>query len=240
MATASATPSRTESVPAGEESFDLHVWLPQSGRGPGILLFQEIFGVGSYLRAVAERLAGLGYVVGAPDVFWRLQRNWEAGHDEAGLQESIELVSRFDFPQGVADCVAALERLRSLPEVSGGTGVMGFCLGGTLAWFVAAAADPDVAVSYYGSGVSGGLDHAGAVTCPVIFHFGDSDPYLPNEQVDAIRASVGDRPDVEIHVQAGAGHAFDNHEAAMFWNEAAAAAAWTRTVDFLQRHLPVS
>jgi carboxymethylenebutenolidase len=117
---------------------------------------------------------------------------------------------------------------------------MGFCLGGTLAWFVAAAGDPDVAVSYYGSGVAGGLDQAGTVTCPVIFHFGDSDPYLPNEQVDAIRASVGDRPDVEIHVQAGAGHAFDNHEAPTFWNEAAAAAAWERTVAFLQQHLPVS
>ena len=78
------------------------------------------------------------------------------------------------------------------------------------------------------------------MTCPIIFHFGDSDPYIPNEQVDAIRASVGDRADVEIHVQAGAGHAFDNHEAAMFWNEAAAAAAWERTVAFLRQHLPVS
>jgi carboxymethylenebutenolidase len=240
MAAASATPSRTDAVVVGGESFDLQVWLPESGTGPGILLFQEIFGVGPYIRAVAERLAGLGYVAAAPDVFWRLERNWEAEHDEAGLEASIGLVSRFDFVQGVADCVAALERLRALPEVEGGTGVMGFCLGGTLAWFVAAAADPDVAVSYYGSGVAGGLDQAGAVTCPVIFHFGDNDPYLPNEQVDAIRASVGDRPDVEIHVQAGAGHAFDNHEAAMFWNEAAAAAAWERTVAFLQQHLPVS
>ena len=240
MATASATPSRTDSVAVGDDAFDLHVWLPEAGHGPGILLFQEIFGVGPYIRAVAERLADLGYVVGAPDVFWRLQRNWEAGHDEAGLQESISLVSRFDFPLGIADCVAALDRLRALPEVTGGTGVMGFCLGGTLAWFVAAAADPVVAVSYYGSGVAGGLDQAGAVSCPVILHFGDNDPYLPNEQVDAIQASVGDRPDVEIHVQAGAGHAFDNHEAAMFWNEAAAAAAWASTVAFLQRHLPVS
>jgi carboxymethylenebutenolidase len=72
---------------------------------------------------------------------------------------------------------------------------------------------------------------------PDVFHFGDNDPYLPNDQVDAIRARVGDRDNVEIHVQAGAGHAFDNHESAMFWNEGAAAAAWARTVDFLQRYL---
>jgi carboxymethylenebutenolidase len=240
MATAPATPFRTDSVVIGDDTLDLHVWVPASGHGPGLLLFQEIFGVGPYIRSVAERLARLGYVVAAPDVFWRLQRNWEAGHDEAGLQASIGLVSTFDFPQGVADCVAALEHVKKLPEVTGSVGVIGFCLGGTLAWFVAAAGDPDVAVSYYGSGVAGGLDQAGQVSCPVIFHFGDNDPYLPNEQVDAIQAGLGERPDVEIHVQAGAGHAFDNHEAAMFWNEEAATAAWERTVEFLRRHLPVS
>jgi carboxymethylenebutenolidase len=240
MATASAIPTRTDAVSVGDEAFDLHIWLPESGEGPGIVLFQEIFGVGAYIHAVAGRLAALGYVVGAPDVFWRVQRNWHGGHDQAGLEASMALAQKFDFPEGVADGVRALEHLRALPEVTGGVGVMGFCLGGTLAWFVAAAADPDVAVSYYGSGVAGGIGQADAVSCPVIFHFGDSDPYLPNDQVDTIRAAVGGRDDVEIHVQPGAGHAFDNHEAEMFWNEVAAAAAWERTVDFLERNLPVT
>src|SRR4051794_32664698 len=72
MATASATPSRTDAVAVGDESFDLDVWLPDTGRGPGILLFQAIFGVGPYIHAVAQRLADLAYVVAAPDVFWRL------------------------------------------------------------------------------------------------------------------------------------------------------------------------
>jgi carboxymethylenebutenolidase len=229
MATASATPSRVESVPAGDDAFDLPVWIPASGGGPGILVFQEIFGVGPYIHAVGQRLADLGYVAAAPDVFWRLTRNWHAGHDDAGLQASMAMVQKFDFATGVADAVASVDAVGALPEVSGGTGVIGFCLGGTFAWLMAAATDPDVAVIYYGSGVAGALGQADAVACPIIFHFGDSDPYLPNEQVDAIRASVGDRPDVEIHVQAGAGHAFDNHEAPMFWNEAAAAAAWERT-----------
>ena len=55
---------------------------------------------------------------------------------------------------------------------------------------MAAAADPDVAVSYYGSGIAGGARPPAEITCPIMFHFGDSDPYIPNEQVDAIRASV--------------------------------------------------
>jgi carboxymethylenebutenolidase len=79
------TLQRTESVAVDDGEFDLHVWTPDAGRGPAILLIQEVFGVGPYIRAVAERLADAGYVVGAPDVFWRFHRNWEADHSQAGL-----------------------------------------------------------------------------------------------------------------------------------------------------------
>jgi carboxymethylenebutenolidase len=233
------TTFRTDAVTVPDGTFDLHVWVPDAGSGPGLVLFQEVFGVGAYIRAVGQRLADLGYVVGAPDLFWRLERNWEADHDQAGLQASMAMVQRFDFETGVADAVASVDAVRALPEVSDGTGVIGFCLGGTFAWLAAAATDPDVAVSYYGSGVAGALGQADAVACPVIFHFGDDDPYLPVEQIDAIRAAVGDREEVSIFVQAGAGHAFDNHESEMFWNEPAARAAWAETVAFLERYLPV-
>jgi carboxymethylenebutenolidase len=63
------------------------------------------------------------------------------------------MIQKFDFARGVADAAAAVEKVRSLPEVSGGTGVIGFCLGGTFAWLMAAVARPDVAVSYHGSGL---------------------------------------------------------------------------------------
>ena len=66
-------------------SMTMPVWIPDSGGGPAILLIQEIFGVGPYIRAVGERLAAAGYVVGAPDLFWRFAPGWDAGHDEAGL-----------------------------------------------------------------------------------------------------------------------------------------------------------
>ncbi|MEZ5296708.1 MAG: dienelactone hydrolase family protein [Ilumatobacteraceae bacterium] len=78
--------SRTVPVPCDDAgSMPLHVWVPEGGSGPGILLIQEIFGVGPYIRAVAQRLADAGYVVGAPEVFWRFAPGWEAGHDQAGL-----------------------------------------------------------------------------------------------------------------------------------------------------------
>ena len=77
--------SRVESVQTPDGSFDLTVWLPEAGTGPGLLLIQEIFGVSDYIRAVADDLAGLGYVVAAPDLFWRVKPGHNASHDEDGL-----------------------------------------------------------------------------------------------------------------------------------------------------------
>jgi carboxymethylenebutenolidase len=232
--------TRTDQVTVDDGAFDLHVWLPEAGSGPGILLIQEIFGVGPYIRAVGERLAGLGYVVGAPDVFWRIQRNWESGHDEQGLNDSLGLIAKFDFAKGIDDCVAALDALRDEPEVTSGVGVMGFCMGGLLTYHVAARSNPDVAVSYYGSNIAAGLDAAGDVSCPIQFHFGESDGYIPLDQVREIEAAFAGRDDAEVHVQPGAGHAFDNHESAMFHHPDAATAAWALTTGFLARYLPVS
>ena len=217
---------------------DLFVWQPDGAPRAAVLLVQEIFGVGPYIRAVAQRLADAGYLVGAPDVFWRFAPHWAADHDEAGLVGSMEKVGQLDVPQAVQDCTAALQHLAALPGVVD-TGLMGFCLGGTLAWAVAAAGEPTACVSYYGSGVPSMLDLIGAVHCPTLFHFGNQDPYIPNEGVDAIGAAIAGREGFVLNVE-NAGHAFDNHEAEIFWNEGAAAAAWAKTMAFLGEHLPLA
>ena len=80
---------RVESVRTPDGPFDLTVWVPDGGSGPGLLLIQEIYGVSDYIRAVAGDLAGLGYVVAAPDLFWRLQPGYQAVHDDAGLASSL-------------------------------------------------------------------------------------------------------------------------------------------------------
>ena len=232
--------SRTERVRAGDGEFDLAVWLPERGSGPGLLLIQEIYGVSDYIRAVAEDLAGLGYVVGAPDLFWRLVPGFQAAHDDAGLQESLALASRFDFEQGVSDAAAALDQLSSLPEVTGRPGIIGFCLGGSIAYFLAARHGAGLAavVSLYGSAVPDNAGLLDQVAAPVQFHFGGSDPYIPREQVALVEQAAADRPNVEIHVEEDAGHAFHNRMAPMFHNPEPAARAWQRIVQFLGRHLP--
>lgn len=222
------------------------LWSPQGSRsaqssqGPpsaAILVIQEIFGVGPYIRAVAERLAGLGYLVGAPDVFWRFAPNWQSGHDADGLAASFEQLGKLDVPTAIADCSAALSVLGGQPGITSSPGVMGFCLGGTLAWGVAATAEPGVCISYYGSGVPSMLGMIDDIGCPTLLHFGNEDAFIPSEGVDAIGAAIAGRNQFVLNVE-NAGHAFDNHESEMFWNESAAHAAWAKTTAFLGAHLP--
>ncbi len=230
---------RVESVRTPDGSFDLTVWIPDSRSGPGLLLIQEIYGVSSYIRAVAEDLAGLGYVVAAPDLFWRLKPGHQAAHDQEGLTESLALASRFDMETGVADAVAALGHLAAMREVDGGTGIIGFCFGGTVAYLAAARTEPMVVVSYYGSAVPDHLDLLDDISGPLQFQFGGSDAYIPRDQVRRVEEAVAARPNVEINVEEEAGHAFHNRMADMFHQPEPARRAWRRTEEFLRRHLPV-
>ena len=216
-----------------------HLALPPDRAGPALLLLHEIFGVNDYVRAGAQRLAELGYVVLSPDLFWRTQPGLELRPDQAGVRAGREAVAELDFAAAVGDAIAALQTLRALPEVTDGrAGVIGFCFGGTIAYEVAANADPDVAVVYYGSGIPAALDRAGAITCPTIMHWGGADPFIPREQVDAVAAMAAAHASIECHVHEGAGHAFDNHLAPMFHDPDARAAAWELTAAFLAREFP--
>ncbi len=232
---------RTERVTAPDGGvYDARTFT--SGQpGPGVLLLQEIYGVGEFLFDRATRMAQLGFTVLCPDVFWRVEPNVSLAHDEAGLAEGFGYMGRFaQIPADVtrADLVAALDHLRSLPEVDGApVASMGYCLGGRLAFEVAADGSPDACVSYYGSGIAGELELAAKVTCPVLFHFGGSDPYIEREDINRIAEAFAGRSDVEVVVQEEAGHAFENAYAPQFSNPVAAAASWPVTVAFLQRTL---
>jgi carboxymethylenebutenolidase len=148
------------------------------------------------------------------------------------------MLSRFDATQGVADAATALDHLTGLPEVSGGVGALGFCLGGSVAYSLAARAKLAVLVSFYGSTVPGSLDQMDAIECPAQFHFGGSDPYIPRDQVAAVERAVAGHPDMEIHVQEDGGHAFHNRESPLFYQPEPATRAWRLTEDFLARRFP--
>ena len=227
----------TLSAPDGG-TFAGHLAVPDAGSGPGLLVLQEIFGVNDYIRDVCDRLAAMGYAAMAPDVFWRVEPGVSLGGSEADIATGAGYVGRLDMDQVVADLGAALTQLRELPESDGRAGVIGFCFGGSTTFRVASRLEPDVAVSYYGSGVGSMLDDGAAITCPLLFQYGSDDPFIPPDEIEAVREFAAERANVDFHTH-DAGHAFDNHRSAMFSNPVAAAAAWEVTSAFLAEHLPV-
>jgi carboxymethylenebutenolidase len=235
---AAATRTQTIPTPDGGE-MGAFVALPESGAGPGVLVLMEIFGVGPYIKRACERLAELGYVAMAPDLYRRTEPGLELAHDEEGLGQAMQAVQRLDPAGAVEDAAVALAALRELPEVEDGpVAAVGFCLGGRLAFGLGAASDPDAIVCYYGSGIADALDAADSIECPALFHFGGEDQFIPRSDAEKVAAAVAERPDWEFAIQEDGGHAFDNHESPMFHRPAAAARAWELTRGFLARHVP--
>jgi carboxymethylenebutenolidase len=226
--------TRTISIAAADgRDFSAYLALPSAGSGPAIVLLQEIFGVNDYIRGIADRYAEEGYVVLASDIFHRLEPGIELGGSDADFAKAFSLYESLDITLAVSDAVATVAAARARPEViastnGAGVGVMGFCLGGKLAFLTAAATDVDCAVCYYGGGIDQCLDRASAITAPLMMHFGETDDYLPPDAIARIRERFAGHPDTAIHVYRGAGHAFarpgHHHDAS------AAALAYTRSL----------
>ena len=231
--------TRTEDITAHDGgSFHAHLARPAVTPAPGVLLLHEIFSVNDYIEAVAQRLTRLGYVVLAPDLFWRIDPDHPLGQTEDDMGGAFARVQRLDLDEAVRDADAALSHLSQLDLVNGSVGVLGFCLGGTLALATAVRSEPDAVVSYYGSGVTDHLADTGAVHCPITFVFGGNDPYIPSEVPEAVRTAFAASDDVVVHVFDDAGHAFDNFLAPQFHEPISAITAWGVTADFLARTLP--
>ena len=230
------TAEKNISIDTADGPMPAHLWSPPAGAGPALVLVQEIFGVSSYIRDRGRDLAELGYVVCAPEIYWRLP---DAGIDESDpevLTRAMSLASQVDWPTAVGDVRAALRHVRGLPEVSGGVGLIGFCFGGGLAFHVAAVDHVDVLVSYYGSALGDLTDLAADVDAPSLHHFGTADAFIPAETIERIRAAVTAHG-ARFETYEGANHAFDNPTPG-FHHPQASAAAWQATARFLEEHLP--
>ena len=224
------------------KNYGAHIVAPDGPPAPGIVVLQEIFGVNEYIRSVCARMAKMGYAALAPDMFWRLEPgfNVEPSEGDEGMGRAFAKMGEYDASHTTEDLQASIDHLKSSPQCDGRVAVMGFCFGGTLAFQAAGVLSPDCVISYYGSGVAAMLDElADNISCPTLIHFGGEDPYLPSADSDAVAAQFADVDHVDVLVQAGAGHAFDNDLNPAFSNPAAAAAAWTATSAFLAEHLPI-
>lgn len=189
-------------------SFQGYLSLPASGTGPGLVLAQEIFGVNQTMRDVADYYAEEGYVVLVPDLFWRQAPGVQLGYTPEDWQRAFGFYQGFSEDMGVQDIQASLTALRARPECVGQAGVLGFCLGGKLAYLAACRTDAAVAVSYYGVGIEKALAEADNIRGHLVLHIAEKDPYCPPPAREAIVAALSGRATTQVYVYPGVDHAF--------------------------------
>ncbi len=234
-------------VPTGDGPMPGLLWRGDEAPGrPGIVVLQEIFGLSDYVRERCADLAQLGYVVLAPQIYWRIggASTTVADDEPDSLERALGLMQRAEWDCAVADGAEAVRELRRVVG-DAQVGLVGFCYGGGLAYKVAASLEDheaaDALVSYYGSALPQLVEAQVRVEVASLHHFGTADDYIPTEQVERIRSWVtdsGSRDDVEVQLHEGAGHAFDNPNP-VFHHAQASAVAWVQTKDWLAAHLPV-
>jgi carboxymethylenebutenolidase len=193
-----------------------------------IVVIQEIFGVNTHIRSVCDRIAALGYVAIAPALFDRVERDFECGYSPDEIALARGFIADPDWDAFVRDTAAARDAVADL----GKAGIVGFCMGGSVAFLAATRLDGFAAAScYYGGKIVAYADEV--PRCPTQMHFGSEDQGIPLSDVEIIRQK---RPDCEIFIDDGAGHGFHCDERGSF-DPASAESAWTRTKELFGKHV---
>ena len=201
---------------------------PASTPKAAVVVIQEIFGVNHHIRAICDRFAGNGYVAIAPAIFDRIEPNFQSGYAPEEVAVARKFVANPDWTAMLRDSQAAIDAVKDVGPV----GIIGFCLGGSVAYAAATKLSGlSAAIGYYGGAIVRFADDAPKM--PTQLHFGEKDAGIPLSDVDIIRTK---RPDVEIHVYPGAQHGFKCDERASY-DPANAGIAKQRSLDFLARHL---
>jgi carboxymethylenebutenolidase len=219
----------------GSGSFNAYCAAPESDAKAAIIVIQEIFGVNQGIRQKCERWAALGYLAIAPDLFWRVEPGVDLDPDVPDqFQKALGLMGRFDQTQGVADIEATIRTARE--RIGGKVGVVGYCLGGRLAFMTAARTDVDASVGYYGVGIDGLLGEKHGIARPVLLHVAAEDHFVDKAAQARMHAGLDDHPRVTIVDYPGVDHGFAT-EIGKRRSEDAAQAADKRTAEFFATNL---
>jgi carboxymethylenebutenolidase len=218
-------------------SFSAYLAAPTTQPCAGILLIQEVFGVNTNMRQIADDYAKAGYLVLVPDLYWRLEPGVQLDADDKDQRaKGFELYQAFDVDNGVEDLKASLSFLREYPSSTGKVGSVGFCLGGKLAYFMATRTDADANVSYYGVDIDKNLAEATKIQKPLILHLSENDEFVSPSVQASIQQGLKDNPLVTIYRYEGVSHAFSRVGSSAYRKEAAQLAR-DRTLVFLKQHL---
>lgn len=217
--------------------FKAHIAMPDKTPAGAVILIQEIFGINQDMRDKCDQMADLGFIGIAPDLFWRIEPGVELyDSNPEQLQKAFHLFGAFDVALGVKDLKSTLSFLRKNPACNGHVGAAGYCLGGKLAYLLAAESDIDASVSYYGVGLEAMLDKAPAIKKPILLHIAGNDQFVPKDAQEKIIETLNDHDTAEIFHYPGLDHAFAR-ENGMHYNAQAATLANERTATFLSAYL---
>jgi carboxymethylenebutenolidase len=204
---------------------------------PGLVMIPEIFGINTSLLDMAENFARHGFVVLALDIFWRLQPGVNLGYRPEEFKVARELHARFDYANGIRDMQAGIDALRRQPACTKKVGVVGYCLGGTMAYLAASRTDTNAAVAYYGTRIDSYLGDGPKISRPLILHLGRLDHRTPPPVMSAILAAAAGNENVEPFIYENAHHGFANHTRPDVYDPEATQAANERSVRFFREHL---
>jgi len=201
---------------------------PQGKPRGGVVVIQEIFGVNSHIKAVADGYATDGYLVIAPAMFDRAQRGYDTGYSQPEIQAGIAVMQKLDWKQTMLDTDAAVAEAKKAGKV----GIVGYCWGGTVCWVAAARLSGlTCSAPYYGGGMPGFIGEKPRI--PTLCHFGELDQSPTLEQSKAIAKA---HPEITAHFYPGAGHGFNCDQRGSYHAESAKLAR-QRTVEFFRKHL---
>jgi carboxymethylenebutenolidase len=220
----------------GKDSFPSYVARPITTPRGAIIVSQEMFGVNPGIRKKADDWAQKGYLAVVPDAFWRQKPHVELDADiPEQFQEALGYFMKHDFDLGIQDIEAAIHWIRRDQGVAK-VGIVGFCLGGKVAYMAAARTDVDASVGYYGVAIDQMLGESHAIANPLLLHVPTADGFVTPDAQKAMHEGLAGNKHVTIHDYEGLDHGFAA-EHGKRRDEAGAQLADKRTAEFFAEHI---
>jgi carboxymethylenebutenolidase len=226
------------SVKGRDGLFGAYVARPKTSPAPAVVVLQELFGVNSDIRKTCDELAEQGFLAVAPDLFWRQEPGVDLSDvtSEADWQHGMRLYQAYERDAGVTDIEDTVFAVSKLPECTGKVAVLGYCLGGLMAFLTAVRSRVDAAVAYHGGDTEKYLGEVDGLHAPLLMHLAEEDEFISKEAQAEIKGALAKKANATIYSYSGQNHAFCRHGGAHY-NADAAALANGRTSEFLHVQL---
>jgi carboxymethylenebutenolidase len=224
----------TTMIDGTDGRFGVYIAQPTQPNGAALVVIQEIFGVNTVMRELADHYASLGYVAIVPDLFWRIEPGISiTDKTPEDMTKAFDLFGKFNVETGIKDIQSTIDFAREIcPKV----GAVGYCLGGLLAYLTAAQTNVDASVSFYGVSIDTHADQVAKITKPLMLHVASEDKFVSKDAQAAIANAVAGNKAIALHVYGGLDHAFAR-PGGEHYDAAGAELANGRTAAFFQANL---